>query len=34
MVLGRSWPVRCDELIGHYHAVLGATRRLRAEVPA
>jgi len=34
MVLGRGWPVRCDELIGHYRAVLGATRRLRAEVPA
>ena len=34
MVLGRGWPVRCDELIGHYQAVLGATRRLRAEVPA
>jgi phosphatidylinositol alpha 1,6-mannosyltransferase len=34
MMLGRSWPVRCDELIGHYRAVLGATRRLRAQVPA
>jgi phosphatidylinositol alpha 1,6-mannosyltransferase len=34
MVLGRSWPARCDELIGHYRAVLGATGRLRAEVPA
>ena len=34
MVLGRTWPVRCDELIGHYRAVLGATRSLRAEVPA
>jgi glycosyltransferase involved in cell wall biosynthesis len=34
MMLGRSWPVTCDELIGHYRAVLGATGRLRAEVPA
>ncbi len=34
MVLDRGWPVRCDELIGHYQTVLGATRRLRAEVPA
>jgi phosphatidylinositol alpha 1,6-mannosyltransferase len=34
MMLGRSWPVRCDELIGHYQAVLGATGRLRTEVPA
>jgi len=34
MVLARSWPARCDELIGHYRAVLDATGRLRAEVPA
>jgi phosphatidylinositol alpha 1,6-mannosyltransferase len=34
MVLGRSWPSRCDELIGHYQAVLSATGRLRAEVSA
>ena len=34
MMLGRSWPVRCDELIGHYQAALGATGRPRAEVPA
>ena len=34
MMLGRSWPARCDELIGHYRAVLGAAAGLRAEVPA
>jgi phosphatidylinositol alpha 1,6-mannosyltransferase len=34
MVLGRSWPVMCDELIWHYRAVLGAEGTVRAEVPA
>jgi phosphatidylinositol alpha 1,6-mannosyltransferase len=34
MVLGRSWPVRCDELIGHYRAVLGAAGTVRAQVSA
>jgi phosphatidylinositol alpha 1,6-mannosyltransferase len=38
MVLGRSWPVMCDELIGHYEAVLRARRGVqqteREEVAA
>ena len=38
MVLGRSWPVMCDELIGHYESVLRARRGVqqteREEVAA
>ena len=33
-VLSRSWPVRCDELIGHYQAALAGAGARRAEVPA
>ncbi|MBV9383676.1 MAG: glycosyltransferase family 1 protein [Streptosporangiaceae bacterium] len=32
-VLGRGWPVLCDQLIGHYAAVLGSAAR-PARVPA
>ena len=29
-VLGRTWPAICDQLLGHYEAVQGGARRLRA----
>ncbi|BDB40449.1 GDP-mannose-dependent alpha-mannosyltransferase [Mycobacterium kiyosense] len=31
-VLGRSWPVICDELLGHYEAVLSPAVRARTAV--
>lgn len=33
-VLARSWPVRCDELIGHYEEVLEGTRAVPAGAGA
>ncbi|OBI14519.1 alpha-mannosyltransferase [Mycobacterium sp. E2462] len=32
-VLGRSWPVICDQLLGHYEAVLSPLARRRALTP-
>lgn len=33
-MLGRTWPAMCDELIGHYEAVLRTAHTLRAEASA
>jgi phosphatidylinositol alpha 1,6-mannosyltransferase len=34
MVLGRTWPVMCDQLLGHYADVLGAGRSTAREAVA
>jgi hypothetical protein len=34
MVLGRSWPVMCDQLIGHYADVVGAGSSTAREAVA
>jgi phosphatidylinositol alpha 1,6-mannosyltransferase len=34
LVLGRTWPVMCDELIDHYAAVLGTSRAADREAVA
>jgi phosphatidylinositol alpha 1,6-mannosyltransferase len=34
VMVRRSWPALCDELISHYQAVVRATGTLRTEVPA
>jgi len=31
-VLGRSWPVVCDELLGHYEEVLGSQAPVRRSL--
>ena len=34
MVLGRTWPVMCDQLLGHYSDVLGIGRSTAREAVA